>query len=313
MDKRLNDSLSIASHLRHLLSEAGRPLDKLTLVTHSPGWTSIQVSAALNKKPLFRRVAKDLYGLSEWDLPAYSGVSDGIEALLKGRDAVHLSEILEHFEGTGLAEGTIRAYSSTWPFQVESGWCSRRTSTDVPPPTSRQRRYFFILDDEHACLRLQINYDHLRGSGFLGPRVLADWLGMQLGEERHIMLAGRAYRIVHGRQFRLGSLGPVLRQLAVCEGETVILRFAQTNQQSTAALIPEPAVSHDSSGHTELLLAIGRYERIGPPTDVELLQHIVAEAMDTPSAELHALVAEARARRDERLVSALVSILPCER
>jgi hypothetical protein len=103
------------------------------------GLTESQVSASAGLTPGVVRADMTRWGFEEWVDDVYDGIVGEIEQRINAHDgSVALSLLIEELKQFGVAESSVRAYSSTDRFTVENGIVSR-SETGYRPRQPHER------------------------------------------------------------------------------------------------------------------------------------------------------------------------------
>lgn len=285
-----------------LLWEGGVP-DKAELVLRTAGsaMSLDEIHEAINedKNPRtlanslgaddrFMRRGKSRWGLTEWGGDEYTSTVDlmldeieqrGGEAAVD--DLIHV--ITQRFPD--VLPATIATYASTVQFvRTAPGVIRARRPSD--PYVSDGRvdlaRDCYLIEG-HWALRVRVNADHLRGSGFLIPTPFATRLGVRPSDRVEFSSDWGPISISWRTQTAMSSIRSVLIGLGAQEGDLVFLRFAPPAQVDARLVRARDIETATSDGQILLqvgadqfspdpLLAIGRALGMASPENVSVAE-----------------------------------------
>lgn len=173
------------------------------------------------------RIDRTKWALKSWGIPEYGGIVDAIGRMIDERGgSVPLSELVESLcERFGVAESSVRAYAAGFPYEVDKGVVTRTDKPKESRKSWRQTRRFYAHGDQWL-LRITVNSDHLRGSGFQCPVAVAAQLGAEPQTSVGFTNGEDELRLfATGIQPHIGSIKSVLERKGIEEGAEVFLVF----------------------------------------------------------------------------------------
>ena len=187
---------------------------------------------------LFTRCDVNLYGLTAWNLRAYRGIREEIEALIRTNGPTPIDEVVATVTAWfDVAEGSVRTYALRRPFEVRDGRVHMERgsarSAQLPPALAdltqpRQWRRVFLTDTGFA-FRMPVNKDHLRGSGWPTQNAIAAICGVAEGHAFEMPFTNCPGSLkvtrVAASQPSFGSIKAAMVALSAEVGDTLVLRF----------------------------------------------------------------------------------------
>lgn len=167
-----------------ILSIEGAPLtfDELhrKVGRGAPGSLRNQVST----DPIFTKVDREHFALTEWGLEGYTNIRGEIGKLLEQADGeLPLATVVESLVSRfGVSANSVAVYAGSPPFQVMNGIVRHDTGqlAGAGKNPAKVQRYYRRGDD--WLYRTTVSFDHLRGSGWPASTALATILRMVPGE-----------------------------------------------------------------------------------------------------------------------------------
>jgi hypothetical protein len=131
------------------------------------------------------RVDRDTWALVEWGLDAYIGVRALVkDELARSGGQVSLDELVERITGKySVRASSVISYASAPPFEARGGVVRLRSTPDSRRKTPQETRRLYRRDGEWLY-RVEINSDHLRGSGTVAPMAITTILDLGFGDTR---------------------------------------------------------------------------------------------------------------------------------
>jgi hypothetical protein len=197
--RRFGDTLavwkgSVVDKAVRVLAILGRPATPAEILeVIAEGHAERSLRNRLFDDPRLMRVSKNRWALRSSDLEEYSGVADEIaEEIERQGGRASLSHLVDVLTSTfGIAEGSVRAYSQTPRFVIESGAVRLRRDDE------RYAVAVASIADSRGCFRdsptsvtfcVGVDSEVLRGSGRSLPSAVAGFVGLMPGNEQHFQI-----------------------------------------------------------------------------------------------------------------------------
>lgn len=297
-----------------VLSVAGEPMDRDELAGAVNQGSVRGTINAFQADERVMRVGTRLYALASWGLEEYGNIVAHMREVLETRGGAEMpveglaDELEERFD---INRSSVVIHSTTNPTFVSDGSMVRlrRDGEAVESkPLGEEFGTLRIGDGLHAgrwAMRLEVDHNHLRGSGSPLPRSIALAMGMQPG------LTG-TFESDHGpvnwgwtqSNGSLGSIRTILESIGAVEGDLVFVvaegpdriafvhvgdrggatleeRLSNLLQADLGVLYPFPAVAHavglrPDAGHDELLIRLeDRWRRHAGNEEERLLRSLL--------------------------------------
>ncbi|MFJ2805057.1 hypothetical protein [Kitasatospora sp. NPDC087271] len=224
---------SVNERAEAVLSLVGRPLPAADLLARlDDGIALASLRNQLQSDGRFVRRDRDLYGLRRWGGAEYLGIREMIVRELEAvggsaRAEDVVSALCVEFD---VSEKSVHAYLSGPGFErFQRGWVrlapvAAEDGGEYQPrrDVARTRRCF-QTGQGIWWYRLDVNHDHLRGSGFPVPSGFAVHLGLAPGGKIELVHQAGDATVAWGNQPTFGSLRPLLESLEAVEGDHVFL------------------------------------------------------------------------------------------
>jgi hypothetical protein len=238
-DSLLSWGRSVNERAEAILSLAGQPLPAAELLSRlDDGTALVSLRNQLQTDERFLRRDRDLYGLRCWGGPEYLGIREMIvreleaaEGQARAEDIV--SALCSQFD---VSDKSVHAYLSGPGFErFQRGWVRLATpdtedGADYQPRRDvSQTRRCFQTGQGNWWYRLDVNRDHLRGSGFPVPSGFAVHLDLTPGNKIELPHQVGEATVAWGNQPTFGSLRPLLESLGAVEGDHVFLAVKDGN------------------------------------------------------------------------------------
>lgn len=309
------ESLEYRSFKGHLISPSVRGLPDMTAAYLSivgvscstaelyeaiGGGRSISsLKNALSTDSRFVRADRHDWALAEWGTRAYSNIRDMIGDIIAATGPVGLDSLIEELTSNfTISPRSIAAYANAWPFQTIRGLVSlaekpRRTTKSLSESRNVYRH------DESLQLRIAVNSEHLRGSGFAVPSGLAMAVGLEQGDKMFLSSGDIQVTLSwFGSQPGLGSIRSPLDDLDSAVGDQVMITIKHVTISFRKI---EPRGESSASEFVGELLGIG-----SRPLESTSVAEALGLSANTPwPSIIHAL----RARGEHDLVELLIEHL----
>lgn len=261
---------------------------------------------ALSANARFRRRGKSRWGLAEWGGDEYTStvdlMLDEIEVCGGEASVDHLIESITS-KFPDVLPATVSTYASSVHFVRTAAKTIRaRRPTDPYITDGRVElaRDCYLIEG-HWALRVLVNADHLRGSGFLIPTPFAVRLGVRPSERIEFSSEWGPISIGWRTQTQMSSIRTVITALGAEEGDLVFLRFLPPARVEAFRVRRRDIES--ATPEEQVLLQVGADQFTSDPLVA------VGRALGLASPE-HASVAELEARLREKGDEHLLSLLP---
>lgn len=213
-----------------LLSIKGEPMTAEEIHGQLPTARSLpSLKNALGSDERFTRINLTGWALADWKMDTYTTIRDAIARTLDAHEGEILLEDLANSISAryGVATKSVITYAAAYPFTTERGKVHRAASAPTPrrKPAQTPRLYQRGSD---WLLRLQLNSEQMRGSGWAIPAALAHAIGLAPGER--VSLSGPAGEITCtwvGQQPALGSIRSAIMDAELNDGAHVLLVFGE--------------------------------------------------------------------------------------
>lgn len=297
---------SIADKAEVLLRLSGTPLNRDELATRlGPGTNSRSMANQLYEDPRFKRTGIRHFGLAEWEHDEYTGVADEIaqEIGRQGGEA-SLDHLVTFVSATyGVSEASVRAYASGPRFErAPNGSVQLRSETAIRSSSRpiEMTRGAFIVKGNWA-LRIRINDQHLRGSGFPIPESVARAFGLEpLSALENDSPWGRIRLGWPSLSPHIGSIRPALEAMGAAEGDLV---FLAASEGAFAFHHVERTSLEQAAGPARLVLEAGGHSSDGDPLPA------IARALAIDESSTEATIARRlRARGEDELASLVTQL-----
>jgi len=170
-----------------MLALRGQPADTETLITEcGEDYSARALHNRLGEDPRVVRVSRREWGLIEWGLEEYSGITEEIvERIERGGGRARLAAVVREVAEFGVRESSVRMYSEAPMFVIEGDWIRLRSDEErvrADDPFVEARRSYHLGATSIAFL-VDVDSDVLRGSGGPLPRGTSVALGVQPGDK----------------------------------------------------------------------------------------------------------------------------------
>ena len=264
-----------------ILSLAGEPLSAEEIAASAgPNVNVRSMANQLSEDPRIMRVANNAYALAEWGMEEFSTISDWIGRRIDASEgkAVALADLIAEAPALRISESSVRAYASGSGFALHDGVVTRTGSTGETITDDPQDSKNLYWRDGAWCLLLEVNADHLRGSGFTVPRGVAGIYHVEVDGSVAVPSArGEQYvRVNRLKQPSTSTIRRFLEPMGAEAGDRVWLKFAPGEFDVT------PAPRHDDAltGLAGLLSTMGLEPSLADDTDTAIRAINVALGFD---------------------------------
>jgi hypothetical protein len=199
----------------------------------------------------FRRVDRNKYGLTRWGGDEYLGIREMIAREIEraGGEASVSTIVASLTSRYDVSESSVRAYSGGPGFErTQRGWirvAGTSPTGEAEPYQPRkdvsETRRSFRSRDGRWWHRVDVNAEHLRGSGSPLPTGFAAYLGMAPGGQLTAATPSGDVVISWHNQPTMGSIRNVLADFKAGEGDHVFLTVSDGGELLTRFLPGAPA------------------------------------------------------------------------
>ncbi|MFC8388398.1 hypothetical protein [Streptomyces sp. NPDC057238] len=224
---------SISDRAEAVLALVGHPLSMEDLYRRLDDTTALaSLRNQIQTDDRFVRRDRDLYGLRRWGGTEYLGIREMINRELENAGGAApvedlVSALCSQFD---ISEKSVRAYLAAPEYdRFQRGWVRLSTPdasalADYQPRRDiAQTRRCFQTGHGTWCYRLDVNGEHLRGSGFTIPTGFAAHLGLTPGGRLELSHDVGTTQLVWRNQPTCGSLRTLLEHIQADEGDHVFL------------------------------------------------------------------------------------------
>jgi hypothetical protein len=237
------------------------------------------------------------WGLREWGVREYVSIRTAIQDTLRRHGDVLLDDLIEELTGHfNVSPRSITTYANTWPFETSGGRVTMAKQPKVVRrPFSRTRNLYHTPFG--TSIRVSVNSDHLRGSGFPMPASLATAIGLTPGEKRRLATADDP--VVVTWVTAQPSFGSIRKQLVALDcgvGDEVFIDIRETTLSVRRS--ERDADKDSGTGEARALLGLG--------TGVDLTSSEVATVLGlSPTSPWATIIHVLRDRGDDEVASLL--------
>lgn len=226
---------SVNERAESVLALLGEPMSPEGLLSRLNDGTALtNLRNQLSSDGRFIRRDRARYGLRKWGGREYLGIRDMIVRELEASGGrARIGDIADTLSSQfGVADVSVRAYMANPEFdRSEKGWIKLSSANeDAPSAVYEPRR---DVAETRRCFqtgqgtwwyRLDVNSDHLRGSGFPIPVGFAVHLGLAPGGRSELSHENGDISLSWTRnQPNFGSIRPLLEHMSVEEGDHVFV------------------------------------------------------------------------------------------
>lgn len=288
-----------------ILAVERRPMTMEELQAEIPLERSVNsLRNALGSDARIVRVDRSKWALAEWDLQEYLGIRELIRAeLQRAGGSASVEQIVTRISGSyDVNAGSVRTYASSAPFVINDGMVAEvAVSQHTRGRKSVASTKHLYVQDEGLALRVRVNKDHLRGSGFPLPVALVNAFDLEPGSTVEFSTArGPILMRWSGLQPSMSSIRQFLVELDCSIGDDVFCKFGSDRTFSVEQV--EPLESPDSINRVAAMIGC---EMTGDPIrDVATL----ARAIGLPgNSSVAGVIGALQDRGESDLVELLVS------
>ena len=302
---------SINEKAEAVLAVTGRPMAPEE-IQESIGedYSLVGIRNQLTADERFRRFDRNKYGLTRWGGDEYLGIREMIAREIEraGGEASVSTIVTNLTSRYDVSESSVRAYSGGPGFErTQRGWirvAGTSASGEAEPYQPRkdvsETRRSFRSRDGRWWHRVDVNAEHLRGSGSPLPTGYAAYLGMAPGGQLTASTPSGDVVISWHNQPTMGSIRNVLADFKAGEGDHVFLTVSDGGELLTRYL---PAAATAMPPLNRALYLIGYTAPV--TSEAEGLRLIGARVGLPETATREEVLARLRERGDRDIVGYL--------
>jgi hypothetical protein len=252
---------SINDKAEAVLAIAGVPLTPEEIQQRiGEDYSLVGIRNQLTADDRFLRVDRNKYGLTRWGGEEYLGIREMIvrEIQRAGGEASVSAIVTSLTSRYDVSESSVRAYAGGPGFErTQRGWIRVAGSEQAeyqPRKDVSETRRCFRSRDGRWWHRVDINAEHLRGSGSPLPTGFAAYLGMAPGGQLTASTSSGDVVISWHNQPTMGSIRGVLADFRASEGDHVFLTVSDGGELLTRFL---PAATPELPSLNRALHLIG--------------------------------------------------------
>ncbi|WP_336208089.1 sigma factor-like helix-turn-helix DNA-binding protein [Nonomuraea sp. LPB2021202275-12-8] len=238
---------SINEKAEAVLSVSGRPMAPEEIQERiGEDYSLVGIRNQLTADERFRRVDRNKYGLTRWGGDEYLGIREMIAREIEraGGEASVSTIVSSLTSRYDVSESSVRAYSGGPGFErTQRGWirvAGTSPTGEAEPYQPRkdvsETRRSFRSRDGRWWHRVDVNAEHLRGSGSPLPTGFAAYLGMAPGGQLTASTSSGDVVISWHNQPTMGSIRNVLADFKAGEGDHVFLTVSDGGELLTRYL-----------------------------------------------------------------------------
>ncbi|MFG2114744.1 hypothetical protein ACGFRB_19245 [Streptomyces sp. NPDC048718] len=256
---------SVNDRAEAVLMLVGHPLAMEDLLARLDDGTALaSLRNQIQTDDRFMRRDRDLYGLRRWGGVEYLGIREMIIRELEsvGGEAKSEDLITSLCSQFDVSDKSVRAYLAAPEFErFKRGWIRVAASTETgsadyqPRRDVAQTRRCFQTGQGTWWYRLDVNGEHLRGSGFTIPAGFAAHLGLTPGGRLELSHDVGDIQLVWRNQPSCGSIRPLLERMDAVEGDHVFVA-AKDGRLKALRLADEPDLNLTDTQRALRLMAL---------------------------------------------------------
>jgi len=283
-----------------VLSACGIPMTVEEIAALMPKERSARsVSNCLAGNDRLMRVDRDKWALTRWGMEPYENITSLIDGFLEeSGGSAALTDVTRGLTSRyAISEKSIAAYANAFPFVVRRGIVSRGAKS-LPVKASVRNTPRLYRSGGSWLLRIEVNREHLRGSGFPAPMALVQIAGLEPGDRReYVSEVGKQAVSWRGPQPTFGSVRALLFARDIGEGSQVFIRLGDDGSFDIS-----PVRAHTEDALDSALALVGA----GPLPGGEDPWPTLARSIELPDRTGPGVVAEALRDRGDVDVAALI-------
>ncbi|MEE2038803.1 sigma factor-like helix-turn-helix DNA-binding protein [Nocardiopsis sp. CT-R113] len=219
-----------------VLSALERPLHVDELISHiGGGFNEAGFRDRIHNDDRLIRRDRRVFGLRAWGGEEYLGVEETMRRELgRAGGQMHVTELAELISSRfDVTEGSVRALAAGSEFtRPRAGWVglpdgSAPAADSYRPRRTVERTRRCFRTDGTWWLRLDLNAEHLRGSGFPMPIGFASWAGMYPGARTPVRIGDRDAVAAWKNQPLMSSVRTLLLEADATEGDHAFITISE--------------------------------------------------------------------------------------
>lgn len=238
-DRVLTAANSIQDRAAAMLAILGRPASPEEVLENLGGGKARTASNAFSVDPRLVRVTSEKWALKEWGLREFQSIAAWIGEEVDKTGSVSLESLLAQSAELDISPSSVRTYASTGEFIISDGNVMRGESEPVVDVPIEEGKNMFFQDGTWKLL-LTVTADHLRGSGFGGPKALITYYEVPfLGEVTLSSdLGEQPVRFTRTGGAQIGTIKRFLDRMGASEGDRVWLEFGEDRHFAVSPALP---------------------------------------------------------------------------
>jgi hypothetical protein len=243
---------SINEKAEAVLAVTGRPMTPEEIQERiGEDYSLVGIRNQLTADERFRRVDRNKYGLTRWGGDEYLGIREMIaREIERAGGEASVSTIVSSLTARyDVSESSVRAYSGGPGFErTQRGWirvAGTSPGGEAEPYQPRkdvsETRRSFRSRDGRWWHRIDVNAEHLRGSGSPLPTGYAAYLGMAPGGQLTASTPSGDVVVSWHNQPTMGSIRNVLADYEAGEGDHIFMTVSDGGELLTRYLPAAPA------------------------------------------------------------------------
>ncbi|MFD2348949.1 sigma factor-like helix-turn-helix DNA-binding protein [Nonomuraea ferruginea] len=243
---------SINDKAEAVLAVSGKPMSPEEIQERiGEDYSLVGIRNQLTADDRFLRLDRNKYGLTRWGGDQYLGIREMIVREIERADGeAPVSTIVANLTSRyDVSESSVRAYSGGPGFErSQRGWIrvagtspSGEAGAYQPRKDVSETRRSFRSRDGRWWHRVDVNAEHLRGSGSPLPTGFAAHLGMAPGGSLTASTPSGDVVISWHNQPTMGSIRNVLADFKASEGDHVFLTVSDGGELLTRYLLSRPS------------------------------------------------------------------------
>ncbi|MEV2278798.1 RNA polymerase subunit sigma-70 [Nocardiopsis sp. NPDC049922] len=292
-----------------VLAAAGRPLHIDELIERlGADFNEAGFRERLHNDDRLMRRDRRVFGLRSWGGEEYLGVEGTVRRELEmAGGEMRVAELAESIAGRfDVSESSVRSLTSGSAFaHPRPGWIGllddpgRGGDSAYRPRRTVDRTRRCFRDAEGAWwLRVDVNAEHLRGSGFPMPNGFAVWAGLYPGARVPMLVGDRESAATWKNQPLMSSVRPLLQEQGAAEGDHAFITFAGGRVRCRVS----PAASASPDPLSRALNLAGVTAPVSGTAAVAVLADALGLASDTSADRVRERLAD---RGDHDILEAL--------
>ena len=302
--------VTITTLMEATLAAHEKPMttDAIIRAANIPNRSKSSARNALIANSTFVRVGKQTYALSSWNPETFTSVrTEFLKAISAGNGLANLDDIIRDFPSRfNVSQETVinaaydKAFTITRNRMIRLRKTEDQTRLQVSTEELQTAKDFFLIDGSWY-LRRHLTASMIAGKPWAFPNAVATIMKMRDGSTQKILVAGHTLKFTNYRQPKCFSLGPLVENLKLVEGDYFFFEVTALETRRVFRIAHE---SIDASQGLERVARLSGYASMS--NDEETLLRYVASALsiDAGQSEIRERIRTAfRMRKDENAVA----------